>query len=1359
MKHEGEDCCLKCEKITTHENGPPNSASLASGADAGLISGVKPGQQLRSDVLGEQLQYWKKQLETSRAAELLCDHPRPAILSGKTSVRSLQIRDSLRSQLEEYCEQQDLTAFAVLFAAFRATHYRLTAQEDALSELSEAIVTPGDRRACVTVATIPLIATDDYSRLNVLDLIKIQKTNYPRESSIIDVFNLQVLAAPNKLAVKDETLQLTYAELDQRSNAYLPLDGKTPKGRIETILAAVPGHKLLIVGSDDLQASVQLDDVELMRVTEILETEKNHHPMASTSKVWPSPTSLAYVMFTSGSTGKPKGVMVEHRSIVRLAMQNNMVQHHAPSSRIAHIASIAFDMSTWEIFTSLLNGGTLICINTTALLDCLTLANIVSREQIQVMLITLALLKRYLYECPEAIGLLNALYVGGDRSDLRDLAQKLVKGCVINAYGPTENTGASIVHCLSPTEVDANGVPIGRALSNSGAYVMDPHQRLVPLGVVGELVVTGDGLARGYLNPQQNTNRFITADIAGEQVKAYRTGDFACQRPKDGILEFFGRMDQQIKIRGQLGEIDHILSTHDCVTEQATVLLDGEDDLSQIASFVTVRRSDTQLDERPDEDSESQLVEDWKERIDTETYNFFKGTQPGMVGQDFVGWTSMYDGSDIDKAEMREWLDDTIGTILNGEPPGHVLEIGTGSGMILFNLLDGLQSYTGLEPSGRVVDYVKEMAKSVPGLADKVNMHKATAANLSRVSFSVSPNTVILNSVIQYFPSLDYLFRLIQDILQLDGVRTIFFGDVRSYALYREFLAARALRIARQRATKAGIRRIMANLEQAEMELLVDPAFFVNLQARLPDRIAHVEILPKRMHATNELSCYRYAAVLHVKCHGTQPREVCEVGKTEWVDFMERQLDRGSLARLLQQLPTSNSSVLAVSNVPNSKIGFERAIVDSLDSHGDDSCDRDWQESVRQEVDETSSLSAKELVLLAEEAGYRVEISWARQLQQRGAMDAIFHRHPHHGGRRALFRFPLSENNAALSDLSTQPLQKQRAKRIQMDLKQMLQDKLPAYMVPQTVVVLDKMPVNANGKIDRQALAHRSHPQIPSRRQLGRETSGTERRIQKIWAKVLKIDVAEIHAGDDFFMLGGNSIAAMMVTAEAHRAGINLTVEDMFRHPILLDLARQSTEMMHEAPTDTKPFELLADGIDVAGTMRDISEHYHLDPATVQDAYPCTPLQEGLMSITSRHSGAYTMQAVLESSDNTVVSDLCKAWERVFCATPILRTRIVQHQTLGLIQVVLSDHIRWIDATGLDEYLKADRKQSMGLGQPLTRHAIVKDVGAGARTWLVWTIHHALFDAWSMRLMMDAVSRAYRRGDGPVESPCTSSGP
>ncbi|GJN70092.1 putative PKS/NRPS-like protein biosynthetic cluster [Purpureocillium lilacinum] len=181
-------------------------------------------------------------------------------------------------------------------------------------------------------------------------------------------------------------------------------------------------------------------------------------------------------------------------------------------------------------------------------------------------------------------------------------AGQLVKGAVLNGYGPTENTVFSTIHPLSPEDSYTNGVPIGRAITNSGAFVMDPDQRLVPVGVIGELVVTGDGLARGYINPEHANGRFISITVDGEQIRAYRTGDYARYRPIDGQLEFMGRIDRQVKIRGhrvELREIELILRAHDSVGDVAVVLTGGTHQDARIAAFITLR-----------DDAEAQLIRD-----------------------------------------------------------------------------------------------------------------------------------------------------------------------------------------------------------------------------------------------------------------------------------------------------------------------------------------------------------------------------------------------------------------------------------------------------------------------------------------------------------------------------------------------------------------------------------------------------------------------------------------------------------------------------------------------------------------------------------------------------------------------------
>jgi acyl-coenzyme A synthetase/AMP-(fatty) acid ligase len=220
------------------------------------------------------------------------------------------------------------------------------------------------------------------------------------------------------------------------------------------------------------------------------------------------------------------------------------------------------------------------------------LAQKIAQESLETAILTPALLAKCLTENPVMFTKLKTILVAGDRMDPQHARQllKLVKGSVLNAYGPTETTVLGTIHRACLSEYYVNGVPIGRAISNSGAFVMDPQQHLVPIGVIGELVLAGDGLARGYTDPGLDTGRFVRANIDGQTVRCYRTGDLVRYRPTDGQLEFFGRMDHQIKIRGyrvELSEIEQLLIACDGVGDAVTVVRKQEETDLELVSFVT----------------------------------------------------------------------------------------------------------------------------------------------------------------------------------------------------------------------------------------------------------------------------------------------------------------------------------------------------------------------------------------------------------------------------------------------------------------------------------------------------------------------------------------------------------------------------------------------------------------------------------------------------------------------------------------------------------------------------------------------------------------------------------------------------
>ncbi|KAK2612057.1 hypothetical protein QQS21_001906 [Conoideocrella luteorostrata] len=351
---------------------------------------------------------------------------------------------------------------------------------------------------------------------------------------------------------------------------------------------------------------------------------------------------------------------------------------------------------------------------------------------------------------------------------------------------------------------------------------------------------------------------------------------------------------------------------------------------------------------------------------------------------------------------------------------------------------------------------------------------------------------------------------------------------------------------------------------------------------------------------------------------------------------------------------------------------------------------------------------------------------------------------------------PITGRNGQIDRFpTTKMLRKQNRQRIEAELYEMLQSTLPSYMIPQMIQILDRMPLNRNGKIDRLELVKSLQGRIQLPGSIRQPVSKAERQMREVWAQVLNVEISTIGSDSSFFVLGGSSIAAMKVVAEMRKVGVKLSVADIFHYPVLHKLVEQShQESLADKRDDVfAPFALLSNESALDSILQEICIQYHLEHldgtdgtthnSPIHDAYPCTPLQQGLMSLTSMSPGSYIGQSVLEISSDASVEKLCSAWEQVVRDLPILRTRLVHHDHLGLVQIVIDEPLKWIKANCLDDYLASDIEQPMDLGQQLTRYALVKD-GTGNRMWFVWTIHHALFDGWSIDLILDAVRKTYQ---------------
>jgi aspartate racemase len=340
---------------------------------------------------------------------------------------------------------------------------------------------------------------------------------------------------------------------------YVPLDTADPSRRIAEILRnAEIRHVFTQRG---LRANLPAHDIDAITIEELWSARADTDPPALADPI--APDSLAYIMFTSGTTGQPKGVCVTHRNVLRLVLDTNYVEL-GPREVLLQFAPLAFDASTLEIWGTLLNGGRLV-VHPERVPTARDLAKVLRAHRISTLWLTAGF---FHYMVENEVGTLagvRQVLAGGDVLSVAHV-QKLLDakrdGVVVNGYGPTENTTFTCCHPMTPGTRLGNAVPIGRPIANTCVYILDAHGVPTPVGVAGELFAGGDGVARGYLGkPDATAERFLPDPFAQRAgATMYRTGDLARWRA-DGTIEFIGRRDRQVKVRGFRIELDEIETT------------------------------------------------------------------------------------------------------------------------------------------------------------------------------------------------------------------------------------------------------------------------------------------------------------------------------------------------------------------------------------------------------------------------------------------------------------------------------------------------------------------------------------------------------------------------------------------------------------------------------------------------------------------------------------------------------------------------------------------------------------------------------------------------------------------------------
>lgn len=561
----------------------------------------------------------------------------------------------------------------------------------------------------------------------------------------------------------------------------------------------------------------------------------------------------------------------------------------------------------------------------------------------------------------------------------------------------------------------------------------------------------------------------------------------------------------------------------------------------QLVAYVVPRRQPVEPpDARADDGAQGDLVSRWKQVYD-EIYS------RGDTGQDatfnIVGWSSSYTGLPIPAEEMREQVEATVERIL-ARRPRRILEMGCGTGLLLFRLAPTCERYIATDFSPVAVEYVQELSTRL-GLS-QVRVARAAADDHSSVDAETF-DAIVLNSVVQYFPSAAYLRRVLAraiDRLAPDGC--VFIGDVRSLPILDAFQTSIELHDASAALPVERLRERVRRRAAHEQELVIDPAFFEVLKRELP-RITSVESRPKRGRHWNELTRFRYDVTLH-----TAPIELA-VPPHPTLDWDRDALD---IASLTHRLSEPGDAVLEVRGIPDARVAREIEAVQLLASPEGPKTAGELERSLRLLPD--SGADIERLYDLARDAGYNVDV----RLSSRGVagrLDVLFARgHADGDGSRA-FPWQASDDERwrlePQTALANRPLDALQAQQHLPELRSFLHERLPDHMVPAVFVLLDALPVTAGGKLDRQALPTPDHvrPELAGR-YVGPRTP-IEKRLVEIEESLLGL--ARIGVHDNFFTeLGGHSLLATQLASRIRDAfKIDLGLRQIFETPTIALMA------------------------------------------------------------------------------------------------------------------------------------------------------------------------------------------------------------
>ncbi len=929
--------------------------------------------------------------------------------------------------------------------------------------------------------------------------------------------------------------------------AYVPIDPGYPRDRIAFMLADSGVPRLLTRG--DLARTLPETSAEVLALDELEREPLASLPAARAGR--PAlPDNLAYVIYTSGSTGTPKAIALRHRGVVNNLLDLNSSCGIGGSDRVLALSSPSFDMCVYEVLGTLAAGAAIVIPDRELAKDPAHWADLVRRHGVTVWNSAPQLLAMLIDHAEVRAGSqlasLRVAILGGDwvPVTMPDRLAALAPGVrVVVLGGATEASIHSIVYPVKGTDPSWRSIPYGRPMANQRGVVLDGGMRAVPAGVAGELHLGGVGLARGYLGqPARTAEKFVPDPLAvdaGERL--YKTGDLA-QHGDDGLIELLGRIDFQVKIRGhriELGEIETALRRLPFLADAAVAApRDGSSERRLVAYLVPAEAAD-----RGETPRDRETVSRWRDVYD-ETYRSPENRDDPT--RNTVGWISSFTGERFSEDEMREVIDGTAERI-RARSPSRVLEIGCGTGLVLFRVAPGCARYDASDVSPVALEWLRPRLGA--GCAH-VTLSERAADDFEGVEQGAY-DTVVINSVTQHFPGIDYLVRVIEGAVRsvAPGGR-VFIGDVRCLPLLPVFHTAIT---ARSAAPELPVSSFVQRVERAvtmEKELWVEPELFAALEERVPG-VGGVELHLRRGRHANEMTKYHYDVVLRVG----------EAGAGSDAASLSWNGDRLDLTALRRRLAAERTESLIVRDVPNRRLAHEIERSRRLST-----ADRAGTFGALDAPARLDGVDPEDLWALGDELPYRVDVLWPASAAS-DRFDVVFRRRNGDGRPAAALPSPAVRRPRPWPEYGNRSHAAGRAPDTTGRARAALEAELPDFMVPAAFVVLDALPLTPNGKVDRRALA------APAglRPELGVEyvapATALEDVVAGVWAEVMELE--RVGARDDFFELGGHSITATRIVARlAELFGVSLRLRDLFENPTVASLGTRLTAIGREEGAD-----------------------------------------------------------------------------------------------------------------------------------------------------------------------------------------------